>query len=103
MIHELKTWPRFYGPINAGIKNFEIRMNDRGFDVGDVLILREYDPVEKAYSGDFTIKRVLYLTDFQLAPGYVCMSISAHWNAKDVAELRAVRKVQESFELLNPI
>lgn len=44
MIHELKTWPQYFERIADGSKTFEIRKNDRGFQQGDTLRLREYDP-----------------------------------------------------------
>jgi hypothetical protein len=44
MLHELKTWPGYFERIEDGTKTFEIRRNDRGFQTGDVLQLREYDP-----------------------------------------------------------
>jgi len=44
VIHELKTWPGYFERIVNGSKTFEIRRNDRGFQAGDVLRLREYEP-----------------------------------------------------------
>jgi hypothetical protein len=49
-IHELKTWPEYFQAIKSGIKTFEIRENDRDFQVGDILILREFKPC-KDYMG----------------------------------------------------
>src|SRR3954470_11426726 len=40
--HELKCWPEFYKALVSGEKTFELRKNDRGFRVGDVLWLREW-------------------------------------------------------------
>jgi hypothetical protein len=42
--HELKTWPAFFEPIMDGRKNFEVRRDDRGFQAGDTVVLREYEP-----------------------------------------------------------
>lgn len=44
MHHELKIWPQFYRRVADGSKTFEIRDNDRGFQMGDTCELREYDP-----------------------------------------------------------
>lgn len=44
MIHELKTWPAYFERLLDGSKTFEIRKNDRGFQAGDELILKEFQP-----------------------------------------------------------
>lgn len=41
MIHELKTDPKVFEDIISNGKNFELRKNDRNFQVGDLLILKE--------------------------------------------------------------
>jgi hypothetical protein len=38
--HGLKCWSNFYDAIADGTKTFEWRFDDRGFEVGDVLVLR---------------------------------------------------------------
>lgn len=43
-VHELKIWPQFYARVADGSKTFEIRDNDRSFQTGDKVILREWDP-----------------------------------------------------------
>lgn len=43
MTHELKTYPKYFQETIEGNKPFEIRKNDRNFQVGDVLILKEWD------------------------------------------------------------
>lgn len=42
--HILKCWPNSFDAIKNGTKRFEWRRDDRGFEVGDVLVLRKYDP-----------------------------------------------------------
>lgn len=44
MTHELKIWPQFYCRVKDGTKTFEVRKNDRNFQFGDIVILREWDP-----------------------------------------------------------
>lgn len=45
MRHELKTHPEPFEAVVQGLKTFEYRYDDRGFNVGDELLLREWDPV----------------------------------------------------------
>jgi len=44
MKHELKIRPQFYEYVVSGRKTFEYRKNDRGFQPGDIVVLREWDP-----------------------------------------------------------
>jgi len=44
MNHDLKIWPQYYSRVADGSKTFEIRENDRGFQSGDTVTLREWDP-----------------------------------------------------------
>jgi hypothetical protein len=50
-MHELKSWPEFFGPIQEGRRTHELRRNDRGFKIGDIVLLREYDRCEREFTG----------------------------------------------------
>ncbi len=60
--HELKTWPGPFAKAKAGLKTYEIRVNDRGFSEGDSVRLNEWDPTDNrgatGASLDFTIGHV---------------------------------------------
>lgn len=43
MIHDLKTDPVYFERVFNGEKTFEVRKDDRGYQSGDTLILREFD------------------------------------------------------------
>lgn len=43
-VHELKIWPQHYARVANGSKTFDIRDNDRGYQAGDKVIYREWDP-----------------------------------------------------------
>lgn len=51
--HELKILPKWFEDVQTNKKNFEIRKNDRNFEVGDYLILKEW------YRGKFTDRYVI--------------------------------------------
>ena len=77
MLHELKTWPGPFRDVKAGRKTFEYRRNDRDFNEGDDLLLREWAP-DSGYSGQEILVSVGHLVrgpDFGIADGFVCMSI----------------------------
>lgn len=42
MKHELKIWPQFYEEVKNKSKTWEYRYNDRNFQKGDTVILREW-------------------------------------------------------------
>jgi len=78
--HELKTWPEPFQATWDGIKLYEFRKNDRGFEVGDQLELREYDPLARGgkYTGRFMRALVVYMSeppDFGFPNGYVIMGL----------------------------
>lgn len=77
MIHELKTIPPFFQEVKEGRKRFELRKNDRNFQVDDWLMLKEYFPETQTYSGEWTEVLVVYiLKDFAgIEDGYVIMGI----------------------------
>lgn len=60
--HDLKTWPQYFQAIIDGFKTFEIRKDDRGFQVGDELLLREYKPDKQQYTGRQVLVSITYLT-----------------------------------------
>ncbi len=60
--HELKCWPEFWVSIADGHKNFEVRKGeDRQYEVGDWLMLKEYDPSSGEFTGRQTMRRVGYV------------------------------------------
>ena len=52
MTHELKIYPQYYCRVADGSKTFEVRKNDRGFQPGDFVILREFDPTRQYVTSD---------------------------------------------------
>ena len=59
--HKLKTWPEYFVELANGSKTFELRKNDRNFWPGDTLVLEEWNPETKEYTGRTITKRVGYL------------------------------------------
>lgn len=80
-MHVVKCWPSSFQAIKRGEKKFEIRKNDRDYQVHDQLFLKEYDPVSDTFSGaNHTVTVTYILTPtpdefFGLKMGYVIMSV----------------------------
>jgi len=82
--HELRCWPQFFQAVWDGDKTFEVRRDDRGFEVGHALMLREYDPEldERAagerYTGRELTASVTYVlrgNGFGVESGFVVLGI----------------------------
>lgn len=77
--HELKTWPDYYYRIFTGQKKFEVRKNDRDFQIGDTLHLKEFDPEKQEYTGRellVTVSYILHGGQFGIEAGYCVMSLA---------------------------
>lgn len=57
--HYLKTLPEYFNAVKAGDKTFEVRFNDRNFQVGDTLHLEEY--VNGKYTGQQLTRMITYI------------------------------------------
>ena len=73
-VHKLKLWPEYFAAVADGTKSFEIRKNDRDYQVGDMLLLQEFIP-DQGFTGRVLDKKITYITDFAQQDGYVVMGI----------------------------
>lgn len=67
--HHLKCWPEFFEAVIDGRKPFEVRENDRGYEVGDMLVLNEYRTEEHDYTGRKAERTITYILPFGIMPG----------------------------------
>ncbi|MFA5163081.1 MAG: DUF3850 domain-containing protein [Patescibacteria group bacterium] len=61
-----KIWPEYFEPVASGKKKYELRLNDFKVQEGDVLVLEEWDPATKEYTGRKTEKKVSYVGEFRI-------------------------------------
>lgn len=74
--HDLKIAPPYYYAVESGQKTFEIRKNDRRFQVGDKVNLRMWSVIENKYIGNNVLKReIIYITDYEQKENYVVFGI----------------------------
>lgn len=75
--HRLKTLSKYFKPVKDGFKMFELRKNDRDYQVGDILILDEVG--EDGTTVLDTVKRkITYILEggkYGLDPNYVILSL----------------------------
>ena len=62
-----KCWPKFFQEVLENKKKFEVRLADFDVKEGDTLVLEEYDPKTKKYTGRSIKKRVTFVTKFNIA------------------------------------
>lgn len=80
MVHELKTLPKYFNAVLVTSKTFEVRKDDRDFQVDDIVLLRKWN-LEEGYTGDVCKKRITYILgrnedEKQFVPaGYVILGI----------------------------
>lgn len=84
MVHVLKLLSKYYYDSLVNTKTFEIRKNDRGFRIGDILKLVEINPDLKddkmqleGVTGRYHYKLITYILDDEeyLKEGYVCLGL----------------------------
>ncbi len=56
-----KVWPEYFEKILSGQKNYEVRLADWKCKEGDILVLEEWDPKTKEYTGRKVEKKVSYV------------------------------------------
>lgn len=75
MHHELKILPVYFQAVRERRKLFEVRLNDRNFQEGDAITLREHNGVD--YTGNRLSARIGYiLSGYKaVADGHVVFSL----------------------------
>jgi ribosomal protein S17 len=69
---EKKVWPEYFQKMADGEKTFELRLADFECNPGDTLILKEWDPKKRQYTGRVLEKKATYVLrtkDVKFWPG----------------------------------
>jgi ASC-1-like (ASCH) protein len=61
-----KIWPEYFEAVASGRKNCELRLDDFEIKEGDILVLEEWDPQTKEYSGRKVERLVSHVAKFKL-------------------------------------
>ncbi len=65
---EKKIWPEYFQKVLEGVKTYELRLADFECSPGDVLVLREWNPQTKKYTGRVLEKTVTYISKTKNQP-----------------------------------
>lgn len=74
MTHDLKTYSPNFKAIWGGSKHFETRKNEPGYQINDVVILKEFELKGSAYTGRIIEAKITYIqqgNDYGIMSGYV--------------------------------
>ena len=74
----MKIWPEYFEKILDGKKTFELRLNDFEINEGDTLILKEWDPDTKEYTGREVEKKVGYVGKWKID------ELTKFWSREDI-------------------
>ena len=73
-----KTWPELFQLMLDGKKTVDVRLADFEIKEGDILILEEYDPKTKSYTGRTLKKKVKNLNKIKVTDFHTPEEISKH-------------------------
>lgn len=83
-LHKLKCWPTYFDAVKRGEKPFEVRKNDRDFQVGDTVMLcrLQRDSVSASYDRSepplhFKIGYIMHGGEFGIDNTHCVMSLIA--------------------------
>lgn len=91
--HVVKSWPRQFEAVRQGIKTAELRKDDRGYAIGDRLLLKEFDPETQSYSGRWQTIEITHILNREnicavskqaLHDDYAILSIKRVWGESNV-------------------
>ena len=75
--HEIKLSSKYFDDVKNGTKTFEIRKNDRDYNINDILVMREYTE-NKEYTGRYLEAVIIYILNNEsfLQKDYVALGIN---------------------------
>lgn len=94
VVHGLKIWPHYFEAVRNGTKTFEYRVNDRDYQVGDILHLQEWDDITRKYTGRELRMEVTYVLELRDE-----MCILGIRKEEDASVGELLRELVEAWEL----
>jgi ASC-1-like (ASCH) protein len=77
MRHEIKVESQYFEATLLGDKLFEVRYNDRGYQKGDTVLLREIErcAITERYTGRTIEAKITYVTGYKQTEDYVVFGL----------------------------
>ena len=73
-----KIWPKWFEIMKTEKKNAELRLADFKIKPGDILILEEWDPKKKEYTGRMLRKKAKKVIKLNLLDFYTAKDLKKH-------------------------
>lgn len=77
---EKKVWSEYFEQILQSKKTFEVRLNDFEINEGDTLLLKEWNPKTKEYTGRELSKKVGFVGKWKID------ELAEFWPREDIEE-----------------
>ncbi len=77
---EKKVWPEYFQQILDNKKTFELRLNYFDISEGDTLILKEWNPILKDYTGRILEKTVSHVGRWKID------ELTRFWSREDIED-----------------
>ncbi|OGZ03232.1 MAG: hypothetical protein A2430_02820 [Candidatus Liptonbacteria bacterium RIFOXYC1_FULL_36_8] len=77
---EKKIWPEYFQEIINGKKTFELRLNDFSISESDTLLLKEWNPTTKSYTGREIEKKIGYVGKWKIS------DLTKFWPQEEIDE-----------------
>lgn len=77
---EKKVWLEYFQKIFEGKKTFELRLNDFDIEEGDILVLKEWDPNTKDYTGRELEKKVGFVGKWKID------DLTVFWSKEEIED-----------------
>ena len=90
-VHYVKSWTHLFAAFLRGIKTHDMRIMDRPYEVGDTLVLREYDKQTETYTGRAARAEITYITSRDHVP--CAFSTSA---LRENYAILSIRKIEDA-------
>lgn len=75
---EKKVWPEYFQKILEGKKTFDFRLADFEVKEGDILVLKEFNPETRSYTGRVLEKKITYIAKTKDSKFYKQEDVDKH-------------------------